>query len=101
VGFLWARTNQPTREDFHFRIAARRGRIDGGHNPFNVTAQNGPLLIAKQDDGNFAACQVLVELQILLFEGFVWVDDGPAALTCTPAERRLRFTTQRMVSPFP
>lgn len=32
--------------DFHFRIAAWRGRIDGGHNPFNVTAQNGPLLIA-------------------------------------------------------
>ena len=46
--------------DFHFGIAAWRGRVQSSNNPVNVAAQDGPLGVSKDDDGNFPGRQVLL-----------------------------------------
>ena len=46
--------------DFNLRIAARRNPVQGRNNPVNVAAQDGPLGVSKNDDGDFPARQVLL-----------------------------------------
>jgi len=52
--------------DVHLGIAARRGSIDSGHNSFSVAAQNRPLGIAKNDDGDFPSRQVLLIAKVFV-----------------------------------
>src|SRR5271157_1860756 len=50
----------------HFGITARRGCIDSGHDPFDVAAQGGPLLIADNHKRDLPAFQVLLETYVLV-----------------------------------
>lgn len=52
--------------NFHFEIATRRGCIHRSHDPFNVAAQNGPLLIADYHKRDFPALQVLLVADVLV-----------------------------------
>jgi hypothetical protein len=46
--------------DFHLGIASWRGPVQSSNNPVNVSAQDGPLGVSKDDDGNFPGGQVLL-----------------------------------------
>ena len=46
--------------DVHFGVAARSGRVHRSNDPFNVLAQDRPLRISENDDGNFPAHQILL-----------------------------------------
>ncbi len=46
--------------DIHLGVTPRSGRIHSGRNPFNVSAQGGPLLIAENHERDFPAFQILL-----------------------------------------
>src|ERR1700677_3874070 len=68
--------------DVHLGIAARRGSLDSGHNSFDVAAQNGPLGIAKNNDGDFPSRQVLLIAKVVRSQqqfktpGFGGIEEG-------------------------
>lgn len=52
--------------DFHLGIAARLGGVHGGHNPFDVATQSGPLLIADDHERDFPALEVLLVTRVFV-----------------------------------
>jgi hypothetical protein len=52
--------------NLHFDVAARRCRAHGGDDPFNILAQNRPLLVSENDKSDFPARQVLLVPDILV-----------------------------------
>lgn len=46
--------------DLHFDIASGRGRVYRCNHVFDMQAKDRPLRIAKRNDGDLAACQVLL-----------------------------------------
>jgi DNA-binding GntR family transcriptional regulator len=52
--------------DFHFRIAAGCGCVHGGGNLADMTLHDAPLRIAKYENGNSAAHQVLLRQHVLV-----------------------------------
>ena len=49
-----------SKRDPDFRDAARSGRINGLHDPFDVSAQRGPLLVANYNKSDSPAVQILL-----------------------------------------
>jgi hypothetical protein len=81
--------------DFNLGIAAWRGRVQSSDNPINVTAQDGPLGVAKDDDGNFPGGQVLLMPHILVgrhehleASGFGCIEQGAVFKPLPPALNR-------------
>ncbi len=66
-GFKTERRNQKLLErNVHLGIAARCGCIHGSYNPFHVTAQDRPLLIAENHKRDFSPFQVLLVTHVFV-----------------------------------
>src|SRR5258708_21881129 len=47
-------------------VAARSGCIHGRHNPFNIVAQSGPLLVADNHERDISAFEILLVAHVLV-----------------------------------